>query len=133
MSTFVPAVYKMHCPTCQESFTANHLNRRYCSKSCKTWGNNTKARAEKEKFKNFQVLNIALANNRSILRGYPSGQLVLKEKLLQQGYDFLHYTHESNVGGAPCFVCYDTGYQIADDAKKTLKIIHYKNAETQNG
>lgn len=132
MSLFIPADYAMLCPNCQEAFIAKHLNSRYCSKACKIWANNLKARQAIKKQKNFHALNDVLAKNRQILRGYQRGQIVHQDALQQQGYDFRYMTYQTEIEGVPCFVCYDTGYQIADKAKKLAKIIHFKNAEIDN-
>ena len=82
-----------------------------------------------KKQKNFQLLNDTLAKNRAILRGYQHGQTVYQDALRQQGYDFRYMTYQTEIERVPCFVCYDAGYQIADNAKKMAKIIHFKNAE----
>jgi hypothetical protein len=129
MSLFIPADYAMVCPNCEEAFIAKHLNSRYCSKACKIWANNLKARQAVKKQKNFQSLNDALAKNRLLLRGYRHSQIVHQEALQQQGYDFQFMTHQTVIDGVPCIVCYDVGYQIADKARKLLKIIYYENAE----
>jgi hypothetical protein len=123
MPHFIPAAYKMCCPTCQNSFTAKHLNSRYCSSVCKIWANNTKARNDRKQQKPFQDINVALLHNRTILRGYTHGQIVAKEDVLKQGYEFGHFTHQVLIGEAPCLACYDSGFIIADNARRTVKII----------
>lgn len=123
MEKFIPPIYQLTCPNCQQPFTANHLNRRYCSKECKVWANNHKARAERLPM---QEVNNILSKNRQILRGYRNGAIVSNLELLEKGFNFAYQTYETVYENVKYICCYEAAYQFTDSKKDKVKIIFFK-------
>ena len=122
MTDFVPTEYKGSCPTCQQPFISNHLNRRYCSSACKIWANNHKARIKRTSTND---INAILVKNQNILRGYAHKQIVSSHELLQKGFNFIYQTHRTEFERMSCSVSYNAGYQFVDEEKRKARIILY--------
>jgi hypothetical protein len=121
MENFQPPEYKCTCPTCQQVFYSNHLNRRYCSKSCKIYTNNRKTRDVRQTQKS---INAILSKNDSILKEHSTIAILMRTDLLQQGFNFGYYTHKlDGKSGVQWLAIYDYAYQFTDATKTQVKII----------
>ena len=120
MTDFVPTEYQGSCPTCRQPFISNHLNRRYCSSACKIWANNHKARTKRASTND---INVILAKNQNILRGYAHKQIVKVNALMQKGFNFGYRTHQTTFGNVGSLMCYDAGYQYVNTEKTEVRII----------
>lgn len=112
--------YNRTCPTCNNSFVSNHLNRRYCSAKCKNFKNNSKSRLIRQE--TIDVVTI-LQKNRHILNSFTNNSLVLVEQLMGLGFNFSYHTHHQKQLDGSSIVCiYDYGY-VFTQSKTEVKIL----------
>lgn len=112
--------YNCTCPTCNNAFVSNHLNRRYCSAKCKNFKNNSKNRLIRQE--TISVVTI-LQKNRLILNSFTHNSLASVEQLKGLGFNFSFHTHHQKQHDSSIVVCiYDWGY-VFTQSKTEVKIL----------
>ena len=112
--------YNCTCPTCNNVFVSNHLNRRYCSAKCKNFKNNSKSRLIRQE--TIDVVTI-LQKNRHILNRFTHNSLTSVEQLKGLGFNFFYHTHQQKQLDGSSIVCiYDYGY-VFTQSKTEVKIL----------
>ena len=105
-----PASIKRECLACGKTIHGR-ADKKFCNDYCRNAHNNNLKTATSPLVRN---INNALLKNRRILEaaiGAEDMQKVLKEKLLQQGFQFKFITHTyTNKKGNVYFFCYEYGY-----------------------
>lgn len=113
----------MDCLQCQKPITKGNKGKKFCNEGCKTAYHNQQKSEENEEIRK---IKLALLNNKRILQKLldnVSEQIVTKEQLLKEGFDFDYHTHhvKSKIQGNEFIFSYNYGYRIMDDG--TYKIV----------
>ena len=92
--------YTKVCPYCEEQFTANRINQKFCSSRCKyTFNNRLRKKREKEK----APVSIALNKNHSIVKElfqrYKGEKKISETRLVNMGFSFDYITQLGNIKG----------------------------------
>ncbi|PIP55336.1 MAG: hypothetical protein COX07_00455 [Bacteroidetes bacterium CG23_combo_of_CG06-09_8_20_14_all_32_9] len=103
-----------HCIECNE-ILRGRADQKFCSDACRNSYNN---RVHSDTTAFMRNINNILRKNRKILINFfeLKKTKVLRETLIQKGFDFNYFTHiYTTKKGTSYYFCYDYGYLILED------------------
>jgi len=109
-------IQNKYCLLCNK-ILRGRSDKKFCNDNCRNHFNNNQKPASNSYVKG---INQALFKNRNILDALlpPSSPAVKtdRDKLLEKGFQFRFFTHQSSGGIGKTYVfCYDLGYQVINN------------------
>ncbi|WP_347159380.1 hypothetical protein [Pontibacter chitinilyticus] len=106
------------CGHCAAPLTGR-ADKKYCSDQCRARAGNQKKLEDRGERCMREINGVLRRNRQELHRASPEGKTTLRrEVLLQNGFDFRHFTHLYRTkGGNTYHFCYDYGYLLLEDEK----------------